>query len=57
MTQHLTALFRWLLRPLAAAFSGLLTPLDGVAPAKAGTKKPPIAGMPESSAQGGSFTA
>jgi len=45
----MAALFQ---RFLGSLGSGLLTPAEGVAPAAAGTQKPPIAGIPDSSAQG-----
>jgi len=57
MTQSVRALAALLKRFLRSVISGVLTPAHGVAPTPAGTQKPPIAGMPESSAQGGSFGA
>jgi len=57
MAQSVGAVAALFKRFLRSVISGVLTPADGVAPTAAGTQKPPIAGMPESSAQGGSFGA
>lgn len=57
MARNLGATAAQVQRFLRSVISGLLTPADGVAPAAAGTRKPPIAGMPESSAQGGGLGA
>lgn len=39
-------------RRVGEVLDRLLAPADGVAPAAAGTSRPPIASMPESSGQG-----